>query len=137
MRYSIFFLWTVQRGLGPRELPLQLRVEWQNTSHSGLTQQVAPAHPRASLTWSGAAGGRSQNRGKKGGKEGMKSRRESSPTYTPSSLQAGPPGSLGKLRLEWRVGLPRKGEGGGQAPLELCWLLCLGILLLPQKIGLG
>lgn len=30
-----FFLWTVQRGLGLRELPPSLRVGWQNTSIMG------------------------------------------------------------------------------------------------------
>lgn len=44
--------------------------------------------------------------------------------YTPSSLGAGPPDSLGELRpSRGRVlgrGPPRKGGGGGRAPAELC-----------------
>ena len=37
----IFLLWTVQRGLGPGELALQLRMGWQNTLLSG-SMKLAP-----------------------------------------------------------------------------------------------
>lgn len=37
----IFLLWTVQRGLGPGELALQLGVGWQNTLLSG-SMKLAP-----------------------------------------------------------------------------------------------
>lgn len=43
-----FFLWTVQRGLGPQELPLRLRVGRQNTLHSRSTK-LAPGEPLAHL----------------------------------------------------------------------------------------
>lgn len=123
----IFFLWTVQRGLGPGELALQLGVGWQNTLLSGsmkLAPEDAPFRARVGEGWtSSPREGRwdlkatlphpvqaKKPEAKSGeGGRGWSLQGRALGVCTPSSLQAGPLSSRVKLRLESRVGFPWEG----------------------------
>lgn len=131
--WGTFFLpRTLRRAPGTA---LGLRAGWQDhPSPLGLYSQLqgAPLPTRAPpsldqhlVSRKGPSPGRERGWGWRGGVWGVGVGEGASPwVYTPSSLGAGPPDSLGELRpSRGRVrarGPPRKGGGGGRAPAELC-----------------
>lgn len=125
--FRFFFLWTVQRGLGPGELALQLGVGWQNTLLSGsmkLTPEDAPFRARVGEGWTPSPrkgrwdlkatlphpvqAKKPEAKSGEGGR-GWSLQGRALGVCTPSSLQAGPLSSQVKLRLESRVGFPWEG----------------------------